>query len=85
MIDIGLSRGPVSMLRTAAMGIQIMRLAANSVAKDIPTRSTRTLTSTSRANSMSRLERRMTTCGEKEIELDLVHNTCFIGLRREWI
>ena len=76
--DIAHSRGPISIVRIAGMGIQLKRLEAINVVKDTTTRSTRTLTSTSRANSMSREGRLMTTCGDMNPRL-ILYITCFTG------
>ena len=73
-IDIARSREPVNTALTAATGIPITGRQINNVAKDIATRNTRILTSTSRANSMSREGRPMTTCGDMNWGLILVYN-----------
>ena len=64
IIDSARSRGPVNIVKTAAMGTQIKRLEANIVVKVITTRSTRILTSTSRASLMNREGQPMMICGE---------------------
>ena len=83
--DTARSREPVSIIRTAAMRIQIKRSGVNNVAKDITTRSTQILTSisTSRANSMSREELPMMTCGDMNLGLILCI-MCFANCER-WI
>lgn len=75
--DTARSREPVSTVRTAVMGIPIKRLGVNSVAKAIIPRSTRILTNTSRANSMSREGLPMMTCGDTNFETDSVHDAFY--------
>ncbi len=76
--DIAHSRGPTSIVRIAGMGIQLKRLEDINVVKDTTTRSTRILTSTSRANSTSPEGRLMTTCGDMNSRL-ILYITCFTG------
>ena len=62
IIDSARSRGPVNIVKTAAMDIQLKRL--NNVVKVTTTRSTQILTSTSRASLMNREGQPMMICGE---------------------
>ena len=72
IIDSARSRGPVNIVKTAAMDIQIKRL--NNVVKVITTRSTQILTSTSRASLMNRDGQPMMICGELMSASISVHN-----------
>ena len=78
IIDSTHSRGPVNIVKTAAMDIQIKRL--NNVVKVTTTRSTQILTSTSRANLMNREGQPMMICGELMSALvsvlDVPRGTC---------
>lgn len=65
------SRELVSIVKTVAMGIQTKQLGVTNVAKDIPTRNTPILTSTSKASLMSQEGRQMTTCGDMNSALAL--------------
>ena len=76
-IETALSRGPVSIARTTTMGMQSKQWEVNIVGKGTAIRNTQILTSTSRANLMSRLERLMTTCGDMRLGFDFVHNVLY--------
>ena len=64
IVDSARSRGPVSIVKTAAMDTQIKRLEANRDVKVLITRSTQILISTSRVNSMNLEGQPMMICGE---------------------
>ena len=83
--DSARSRGPVSIVKTAAMDYQIKRLEANNVVKVITTRSTQILISTSKVSSMNREGQPMMICGELVSALASVLNVLRATYCKRWI
>ena len=81
IIDSARSRGPVSIVKTAATDIQIKRL--SNVVKVITIRSTQILISTSRASLMNREGQPMMTCGELMSALTMCRTYLVVHIARD--